>query len=239
MAFTIDGEGWFLSILRDGAQGPFTPADAHALGGTAVRLRSAVALAQRLELEQARGSVDALEQIGRAALVLDAHGQCVMMNALAEEAHTRDLVVTGLALPILPATVACKTSSGAPLRFWVRPTPEPIFIARHEGRPYMVEAFPATRPMRDVFRRVAALIVITDLNARARPKDSLVREALGLTAVEARLASKLAAGEELRTASDTLGISYNTARSYLRTIFDKAQVNRQSELTAVLAKIAR
>ena len=94
----------------------------------------------------------------------------------------------------------------------------------------MVEAFPATRPMRDVFRSIAALIVITDLNARPHPKDSLVREALGLTGAEARLASKLAAGEELRRASDALGISYNTARSYLRSIFDKAQVSCERNL---------
>jgi DNA-binding CsgD family transcriptional regulator len=243
VAFTIDGRGWCLSILRNATQGPFTPADAHHLGGVAVRLRNALALAQRVELEQARGSVDALELVGRAALVLDAYKRCVAMNALAEEATRTDLAMTGGRLYAShPASdtrlqdLIGRAASGVNLG---ATTLEPIFVARREGRPYMVEAFPATKPMRDVFRSIAALIVITDLNARPRPKDSLVREALGLTGAEARLASKLAAGEELRRASDALGISYNTARSYLRSIFDKAQVSRQSELTAILARIAR
>jgi len=117
--------------------------------------------------------------------------------------------------------------------------PDPVFVGRRAGRPYMVEAFPANGPMRDVFRRVAALIVITDLGARAAPPDRLLREAFGLTPAEARLAARLGSGEDLRAAAERLGVAYETARAQLKAIFGKAQVSRQSEFVALLARIAQ
>ena len=123
---------------------------------------------------------------------------------------------------------------------WATGSPglDPIFVRRREGRPYMVEAFPANGPMHDVFRRIAALVVITDLGARPCPPDRLLREAFGLTPAEGRLASLLAGGEDLRKAADILGVAYETARVQLKPIFGKMQVGRQSELAAVLARMA-
>jgi len=116
---------------------------------------------------------------------------------------------------------------------------EPIFVARRVGRPYMVEAFPATAPLRDIFSRIALIVAISDLGARRCPKDSLIRQVYGLTAAEARLAARLATGEELRNASESLGVSYNTGRAHLRAIFGKTQVSRQSELVGLIARIAK
>ncbi len=101
----------------------------------------------------------------------------------------------------------------------------------------MVEALPATGPMRDVFQRIAALLVVTDLNARPPPPDGLIREAFGLTPAEARLSATLGAGEDLHRAADIHSIAYATARQHLKAIFSKTDVRRQSELVALLAQL--
>ncbi len=52
----------------------------------------------------------------------------------------------------------------------------------------------------------------------------------GLTARETDLAVLLAKGQDLRTAAVTLGISYQTVRSHLRSVFAKTDTHRQSDL---------
>lgn len=56
----------------------------------------------------------------------------------------------------------------------------------------------------------------------------------GLTRAEARLAAKLADGMSLEDAADALSVSINTARSHLKTVFQKTGVRRQAELVAQL-----
>jgi DNA-binding CsgD family transcriptional regulator len=58
-----------------------------------------------------------------------------------------------------------------------------------------------------------------------------------MTEAESRLAVRLASGGSVAEAASKLGISYETARTTLKRIFPKVGVTRQSELTAVLAKL--
>jgi len=243
IGFIADGQRWCLPILRSERQGPFTKAEAAVLADAAPHYGRVVSLAGKLALAEGLGAVEALERMGRAVLVVDRAGLIVVANALAESDARGDVRISRNRLRAAdPATdrrlqmiIAQAVSPREP----GTPPPPPLFVTRQEGRPWMIEAFPAAGRMRDVFRRIAALIVITDLNARARPTDALIREAFGLTPAEARLATVLAAGEDLRKAADLLGVAYETARVQLKAIFGKMQVSRQAELAAVLAKIAQ
>jgi DNA-binding CsgD family transcriptional regulator len=62
----------------------------------------------------------------------------------------------------------------------------------------------------------------------------LLRCHFGLTPAEARLALHLVAGETLRSAEVKLSISYETARTHLKNIFDKTGTCRQAELLVVI-----
>ena len=73
---------------------------------------------------------------------------------------------------------------------------------------------------------VAALIMNVSIK--------LLRSHFGLTQAEARLALHLVAGETLRSAEVKLDISYETARSRLKSIFDKTKTHRQAELAIVI-----
>jgi hypothetical protein len=49
--------------------------------------------------------------------------------------------------------------------------------------------------------------------------DAAIRDSFGLTAAESRLALRLLTGESLRSAAAALGITYESARSHLKSIF--------------------
>ena len=55
-----------------------------------------------------------------------------------------------------------------------------------------------------------------------------------LTPAEARLALHLVAGETLRSAAFKLSITYETARTCLKKIFNKTGTHRQAELVMVI-----
>jgi DNA-binding CsgD family transcriptional regulator len=62
----------------------------------------------------------------------------------------------------------------------------------------------------------------------------LLRSHFGLTPAEARLALHLVAGETLRSAEAKLSITYETARTHLKNIFNKTGTCRQAELLVVI-----
>jgi DNA-binding CsgD family transcriptional regulator len=241
IGFISDGQRWGMPILRSERQGPFTKAEAAVLSDAAPHFARAVSLAGKLALAQGFGAVEALERMGRSAFTIDATGLIVTANSLAEKSTGGDLIMWRGRLcaadpqsdrrlqTLMARAVSPQPPGTAP--------PQPVFVARRAGRPYMVEAFPAKGLIGDVFGRISALVVVTELDTRAKPPDATIRDAFGLTPAEGRLASILAGGEDLRTAADSLGITYETARAHLKAIFGKMQVSRQSELAAVLARM--
>jgi DNA-binding CsgD family transcriptional regulator len=78
-------------------------------------------------------------------------------------------------------------------------------------------------------------VVVADLERRTRPPEDALCSAFALTPAEAKLASRLATGEAVETASEKLGIVLGTARNQLKSIFVKIGVHRQAELVALLA----
>jgi DNA-binding CsgD family transcriptional regulator len=104
-------------------------------------------------------------------------------------------------------------------------------------RPYGFLVVPLSQPDRDPARalfRPAVCIVITDPDgARTLPVERL-QDAFDLTEAEGRLAARLAAGEGLRSAAQSLGITYGTARTRLAEIFQKTETRRQGELINLL-----
>jgi DNA-binding CsgD family transcriptional regulator len=57
-----------------------------------------------------------------------------------------------------------------------------------------------------------------------------IRDRFGLTPAEYRLLCRLVEGQPLREAANTLSVSYETARSTLKSVFSKTGAHRQSEL---------
>jgi DNA-binding CsgD family transcriptional regulator len=71
------------------------------------------------------------------------------------------------------------------------------------------------------------------MSAHDEPID-LLQSHFSLAPAEARLAFHLVAGETLRSAAVKLSISYETARTCLKSIFNKTGTCRQAELVIVI-----
>lgn len=112
--------------------------------------------------------------------------------------------------------------------------------SRPSGRqPYGVFVTPLARDYAALTAvRPAVCVMITDPCRRRAGLSTRLRAMFGLTAAEARLADRLAAGDALRVAAAALGITYGTARVRLAEIFQKTNTHRQSELVSLLLAIA-
>lgn len=78
------------------------------------------------------------------------------------------------------------------------------------------------------------LLVIHRADRKPSATHDALRAHFNLTSAEARLAVLMARGVSLKDASESIGITYQTAKTQLRSIFSKLNVHRQAELVALL-----
>ena len=74
--------------------------------------------------------------------------------------------------------------------------------------------------------------------AVALPSPEMLHLLFKMTARESSIATRVAVGESHRSISTNLGITYETARSHMKHIYDKTDVHRQSELAALLLSLS-
>ncbi|MBF0093163.1 MAG: DNA-binding response regulator [Alphaproteobacteria bacterium] len=119
------------------------------------------------------------------------------------------------------AAVAAVASSGQPAV---------LALAGRSGQEHsvLIEPAEATTP------GAIAILFIRELDAIVLPDPEAIRTLFHLTASEARLAHVLASGQDVKEAARSIGITPSTARTYLKAIFMKTGVNRQSELIRLL-----
>lgn len=112
-------------------------------------------------------------------------------------------------------------------------------LSRKGGRPaLLVSVVPLPRESDHPLAERASVLVFVQnpVERRGVTADALV-ELFGFTPAEARLASALACGHSLESAAQLLGLSVQTERTYLKSIFRKAEVNRQQDLVRLLSSL--
>lgn len=87
--------------------------------------------------------------------------------------------------------------------------------------------------------RDGAIVFVAPDRVAASDEAHMYRETFGLTPAEARLSSRLKDGLPLKEAADELGISVNTARNQIKSVFEKLGVNRQSDLIRHLTELSQ
>ena len=120
--------------------------------------------------------------------------------------------------------------------------PHPILLRFITSNDYVaVYVLPVELPSGpiDSFLTNARAIILAVSSAANRPPDvTLVRDILGVTLGEARVAALIGSGFRPREAANKLGITEGTARTTLKRVFAKVGVyQRQSELAALLSRL--
>jgi DNA-binding CsgD family transcriptional regulator len=191
---------------------------------------------------RALGIADAFDMMGTAALLINQYRRVVRTNKVADtklgdylrvvDGHliTDDRnAATSLGQLIERAIV--NADAGATMM-------PPVAIARPGRRAMAVYAIPLSSLIRDVLAGVRAIVVVRDLEECCMPPETHIRNLFGLTSAEAKLATRIASGEQLEVAADELGIAYQTARNQMQAIFAKTDTHRQAEIVALFARLA-
>lgn len=105
-------------------------------------------------------------------------------------------------------------------------TPSVLAFETNDGPPRTVIVLPVPD------ERPCALLVFGDNHEDLGLRD-LVLQSFGLTLAERRLAMLLLAGKSLQDAADEANLTISTARSYLKRIFAKTGIHRQSQLVSL------
>jgi DNA-binding CsgD family transcriptional regulator/PAS domain-containing protein len=234
-----------VALHRTRKAGRYEPRDIDRFSVLHRHLERALAIGFRLSTLGAmqRASAEWFDRSSAAVFFLDEHKRIVYSNRAAQELVSAKDGITlrgegvvlarkqdddkfqGLISQAISPIVSAGDSRGGAIR-----------APRATGkRPYGIIVSPVSGdyPLLSGLRP-AVCVVITDPDRKKTLPNHRLRIAFGLTEAEARLASELAGGEDLRTAAGKLEITYGTARSRLAQIFQKTDTRRQGELIRLL-----
>jgi len=102
---------------------------------------------------------------------------------------------------------------------------------------YLLPISISSHPAVQFLTHARAIVLVIDPSADEPADPTIVRDVLGLTLGEARIASLVGSGLAPRAAAQKLGITEETARTALKRVFSKVGVSRQSELAALLTRL--
>lgn len=107
---------------------------------------------------------------------------------------------------------------------------EPVLLGGRDGR-LSLRAIPVQGAMAPFLpARQTALLMVTECSGQRVVSRAAIVQFFGCTPSEARLAQLLAEGNELREAARAMGVTYGTARGYLKLVFQKTGVRTQAQL---------
>jgi DNA-binding CsgD family transcriptional regulator len=229
---------WCVSVQRSAQQGPFSTTQMRTLAVLSEKIASAAALSRALCLAAANGAMEALELSSSGVALLDRHGQVLRLNRASERLLSDDLNVSKARLTSYDRNATAALDRALHLLLWAGTNSalmQPVILPRRDRRPILAYPIRLSSVSASAFARCQALLIFVDLERRPRPPQDALKAAFGLTPAETQLAIQISSGETLDLIADEMGISKETARNQLKSIFQKTGVHRQSELVAILS----
>ncbi|HEX2827706.1 MAG TPA: helix-turn-helix transcriptional regulator [Burkholderiales bacterium] len=205
----------------------------------ALRLRSQLAEASLVRT----ASLEALDRIDTAVLVLNTSGHVLYANGLAEE-----ILRASSAVSVCNGKLTCSTSKlqaelmrqveeACTERDRVSQAPRAaMLIHRYPRLPLTLLVSPLSgRWQRSDTIGPAAIVFIKDPEQAGLALETL-RELFGLTRTEAAIAAALAEGKDLTEIAATFQIGIGTVRSHLKKMLTKTGTHRQAQIVALFAR---
>ncbi|WP_425128724.1 helix-turn-helix transcriptional regulator [Burkholderia lata] len=233
-------------VCRGHAAAPFSARDKAVCALLLPHLKRAVELHGRLDVTTTERTLYAntVDRMQIAMLTLDPHGAIVEMNEVA-----RDILARQDGIRIARGTVeADDMQENRRLQKLIRHA-----VAGHRGTaPEVIEAMPISRGSDkprlgvlvrtiglsewsgDNHRRPAVSLLLRDPERKPQGERAILKKLYDLTPAETSIALLLTNGLTLEEAADASGISKNTARAHLRSIFSKTGATRQATLVRIL-----
>ncbi len=243
----------FLSVIRSKKAGAPAAEEMRLLAQLTPHLQRALQVHERLQLSPPLGAtaLAALDELKRGVVFVGPNRNMVYANRVAERilADRDGLFLDGKGVcrvsraaeqalldRLLDGAIGGRwrgegaTSSSGGVMLVLRPSGARAFglvVAPMPSPPFGLAA-----------AHVAAVILISDPEANSGALRDILRRLYQLSEREAELAVRIAEGERLEAAAKNAGVTYETARSYLKSVFMKLGVNRQAELASLVQKFA-
>jgi len=243
-----DSSRWAsVSLYRGHSSSEFGTPDVEALRFILPHIRRAFRLHFQFSDLKARthGLEEGLNLLSTGVIFIRAEGEVVVMNSRAEELLRRKdglMLVRGRIVAELPQestrlqgiiNAAGETGEERGLR-----AGGTILISRRVGRPLSVTVASLRNSPIGLVPQPSAVIFVTDPDQTLEVPADLLQRCYGLTPAEARLTMKLVEGWTLRQISEMLGLTRNTLKTQLASIFQKTGTSRQSQLMMLLLRIS-
>ena len=240
-----------LRICRPRAAGNFIPEQCRFVESLVPHLKTAIRLYSELDTVRSERSIyaEAMDQLTLATIVVDENGRVLHSNRLADTILAQNDGISLLNNILRITNRECSRR----FREMIRRAAE----AQRLRKPGLVEVMRVRRDSgrsdlslvvrpsssqvgpNDEYLSTAIAVFLSHDSGQAPERDlpaNVIQELFGLTPKEASFALRLAAGESLQEASEHLGISPNTARAHLRSIFSKTGIDRQARLVRVILR---
>jgi DNA-binding CsgD family transcriptional regulator len=234
------GDVLVLSIERLEQDGPATPEIFGQLDVLRPHLARATLVASRLQMEQARAAVAALDMMGLPAAMLGRSGRSLAMNDLlaamtpqvVQDRQDRLQLTDKEADPLLATALeSLRAAQGTSTRS--------IPIRARDGQsPMVVHLVPVRGQARDIFNETLALLVVTPVIHGGVAQPDVIQGLFDLTPAEARVARSIASGNTPELIAQSQGVSVETVRKQLAAVLAKTGLRRQASLVGLLTGTA-
>jgi DNA-binding CsgD family transcriptional regulator/PAS domain-containing protein len=233
----------YFLVLRDRSQPPFSEDDCDLMALLIPHLDRAIKLQRELGLIEFGRSVvvDALDSMALGIVIIDSEARVRFINQAA-----RDIASCGDGLRVNGDQLIVEGRHGEGIRSKAREliraagsgtqtAGEAMMIERPSGRepyPVILSALWGNQ-LRfgwSMLSEPLAIIYLRDPDRPHETRTETLQRLYGLTPSQARLADRLATGRSLSEAAGQLGITTDSARQYLKVIFQKTGTRSQAQL---------
>jgi DNA-binding CsgD family transcriptional regulator len=236
-----NGDSLIFSFERPRDLGPVPKEGVTRLTALRPHIARSALLASRLSFERVQSANQAFAMTGLPSAAITVQGRVVDSNAPFDQhfgqntgAGDRLRLFSPETNRVLDECLAAMQSGneGKPL------ASRSIALPRSEGMEAAVlHLVPVSGFARDIFSTAAFFVILTPLDATRLAPVELIQGLFDLTTMEARVARALATGSDIGGTAENFGISRETVRAHLKSIFSKTGFSRQTDLATAISLV--
>ncbi|HEY4125091.1 MAG TPA: helix-turn-helix transcriptional regulator [Rhizomicrobium sp.] len=241
-----DTDGTSIAITRPEGREDFGESEIRFARALQHHLIRALKIGRQLDTAQLMGGAlaDVLEKSGRGVFLVDEMGRIRHANQAGREIVAKNDGLTDKNSLLAATGRIQKRKFETILRMAASPDREnrasgslllPRLSRRH---PLSAIAMPLNAETGAPFHsKPLALVCVSDPEQGAQISQARICDLFDFTPAEAKVAMELLAAEEPKSIAEHLGISVNTVRVHMASIFRKTHTNRQAELVRLLMQM--
>jgi DNA-binding CsgD family transcriptional regulator/PAS domain-containing protein len=235
-----------VASMRSKRAGPFGVKETAVLKQLLPHLQRAVQFQRKMAGIDliAKAAMSALDHLSQGVLVVEMSGKVIFLNRAAEGIiNSKDGLsiqrsVLSTAIPQEARHLQKLIRDASRLKVRDTKNAGAMAVSRPSlKRPFsvLVTPVPGDCMFTDI-TRPCAIVFVTDPEVLPEADKHTLCRIYGVTKAEAEIALRLTEGKSLADVCDLLDISRNTAKTHLKSLFDKLGVHRQGELVAVVTR---